>query len=174
MIPDKKNRDMFNVHNLKKRPFVPLLISGVLMWLVSIPVVIALYGNPGSSNEFGDMFGAVNSLFSGLALGGIIYAIIIQRHELILTREELARTAKAQVESARSLEKQLHLQMDSSRLAALTALLNSANEQINQNDRWNEKVNEARYSNIHVIEKRRACEHKIWLLLGKFDRETAA
>jgi hypothetical protein len=28
---------------------------------------------------FGDMFGAVNALFSGLAFAGVIYAIILQR-----------------------------------------------------------------------------------------------
>lgn len=52
---------------------------------------------------FGDMFGAVNALFSGLALAGVIYTILLQRHELALqrkelelTREELARSADAQ------------------------------------------------------------------------------
>lgn len=56
---------------------------------------------------FGDMFGAVNSLFSGLALAGVIYAIILQRQELALqrqelqlTRDELQRAATAQETSA--------------------------------------------------------------------------
>src|SRR5688572_19500767 len=56
---------------------------------------------------FGDMFGAVNSLFSGLALAGVIYAIILQRQELALqrqelelTRDELQRAATAQEVSA--------------------------------------------------------------------------
>ncbi|NQX57523.1 hypothetical protein [Paenibacillus qinlingensis] len=37
----------------------------------------------------GDMFGAINSLFTGLAFAGIIFTIIIQRQELSLQREEL-------------------------------------------------------------------------------------
>lgn len=41
---------------------------------------------------FGDMFGAVNSLFSGLAFAGVIYAILLQRKELELQREELVLT----------------------------------------------------------------------------------
>jgi len=41
---------------------------------------------------FGDMFGAVNALFSGLAFGGVIYAILLQRKELKLQRKELELT----------------------------------------------------------------------------------
>lgn len=41
---------------------------------------------------FGDMFGAVNALFSGLAFGGVIYAILLQRKELALQRHELELT----------------------------------------------------------------------------------
>ena len=41
---------------------------------------------------FGDMFGAVNALFSGLAFAGVIYAIFLQRNELSLQRTELELT----------------------------------------------------------------------------------
>lgn len=41
---------------------------------------------------FGDMFGSVNALFSGLALAGIILTILLQRKELKLQREELRDT----------------------------------------------------------------------------------
>lgn len=47
--------------------------------------------NPG---QFGDMFGAVNALFSGLALGGIVLAILLQREDLKLQRTELELTRK--------------------------------------------------------------------------------
>ena len=41
---------------------------------------------------FGDMFGAVNALFSGLAFAGLIVTLIMQHEELGLQREELAQT----------------------------------------------------------------------------------
>jgi hypothetical protein len=41
---------------------------------------------------FGDKFGAVNSLFSGLAFAGIIFTILLQRKELQLQRDELSST----------------------------------------------------------------------------------
>lgn len=65
---------------------------------------------------FGDMFGAVNSLFSGLALAGIVYAIFlqrrdlkIQRDDLELTRKELERSADAQEYSTQILKRQLEV-----------------------------------------------------------------
>lgn len=42
----------------------------------------------------GDMFGSVNSLFSGLALAGIILTILLQKKELKFQREELKQTRK--------------------------------------------------------------------------------
>ncbi len=40
------------------------------------------------------MFGSVNAIFSGLALAGIIFTILLQRKELILQRNELRETRK--------------------------------------------------------------------------------
>ena len=42
--------------------------------------------------SFGDMFGAINALFSGLALFGIIVSIFIQQKELSLQKDELKDT----------------------------------------------------------------------------------
>ncbi|NVK41434.1 MAG: putative phage abortive infection protein [Oceanospirillaceae bacterium] len=41
---------------------------------------------------FGDMFGSINALFSGLALAGIIFTILLQRMELGYQRNELRET----------------------------------------------------------------------------------
>ncbi len=43
---------------------------------------------------FGDMFGSINALYSGLAFAGIIFTILLQRKELKLQREELSDTRK--------------------------------------------------------------------------------
>ena len=56
--------------------------------------------------EFGDMFGAVNALFSGLAFVGVIIAIMMQSKELELQREELKQTR----EELKGQKEQLELQ----------------------------------------------------------------
>jgi hypothetical protein len=67
----------------------------VLLW-IAIAVVWALSGFLLFSNEhrgtFGDMFGAVNALFTGLAFATLIYTTWMQREELALQRKELSST----------------------------------------------------------------------------------
>ena len=50
---------------------------------------------------FGDSFGVLNSLFSGLAFAGIIVTVLLQKEELKLQRKELARSSLAQDRTAR-------------------------------------------------------------------------
>lgn len=49
---------------------------------------------------FGDVFNSLNALFAGLAFGGVIITIAMQLDELEETREELAKTAVANVKVA--------------------------------------------------------------------------
>lgn len=72
--------------------FLGILGIVILSWLYS-PVIVETFFNVEKGNAqalFGDSFGALNTLFSGLAFLGVIYAIILQQKELSLTRKELA------------------------------------------------------------------------------------
>ena len=80
--------------------------------------------------NYGDMFSTVNSLFSGLALAGIILTILLQRNELSLqrlelknTRLELKRTAVAQENSEKALNRQAENLKISAKLSALNTLV---------------------------------------------------
>lgn len=55
---------------------------------------------------FGDKFGAINSLFSGLAFAGIIFTIILQKKELGLQREELERARRLSEEQMKAVSRQ--------------------------------------------------------------------
>ena len=72
-----------------------LILLSVVVIAVQVIVGFIIYCNlPDWTNrgQFGDMFGAVNTLFSGLAFAGVIYAIFLQRNELELQRDELRLT----------------------------------------------------------------------------------
>lgn len=56
--------------------------------------------------QFGDMFGAVNALFSGLAFAGLIITLILQRRELELQRDELVQTRNEFVEQNKTMKRQ--------------------------------------------------------------------
>ena len=115
-------------------------IAGVILavWLTIGLIPVLFFSDPAARGSFGDMFGAVNALFSGLALAGVVCAILLQREELRLqrqelelTRSELRRTAEAQASSASTLEQQYKLAEKNTKLQALTALLQSCNDRIN-------------------------------------------
>jgi hypothetical protein len=98
--------------------FIGLLLLMAVLWAISGWWINKYYGGDGTlRGTFGDMFGAVNALFSGAALAGIIYSIMLQRKELKDTRAELKRTANAHEETVK--------------LGAYTAMLNAYSQQAN-------------------------------------------
>lgn len=85
---------------------------------------------------FGDSYGAVNSLFSGLAFAGIIYTIILQKKELSLqrdelmqTRIELQRSANAQEKSEKALIQQIDAMSSTAKLNAWKTLVDHYKEE---------------------------------------------
>ncbi len=69
----------------------PILAAVIVVafWLSALWVGHAFFPNWQERGQFGDLFGSVNALFSGLAFAGLIYAILLQRQELSLQRAEL-------------------------------------------------------------------------------------
>ncbi len=70
--------------------FIWVAISAVFIWALSgYAIHYISFGDNETRGTLGDMFGAINALFSGLALGGVIYTILLQRLELELQRDEI-------------------------------------------------------------------------------------
>ena len=61
------------------------------------------------AGTFGDMFGGVNALFSGLAFVGLIYTILVQKEELALQRKAIKDQSMETARSANELENQRKL-----------------------------------------------------------------
>jgi hypothetical protein len=74
--------------NIKWFRPIPTILLVIAIWGIS---GLLLY-NSENRGTFGDMFGAVNALFSGLAFAGVIFAILLQKQELSLQRKELELT----------------------------------------------------------------------------------
>lgn len=74
-------------------------ISVVAIWLISWYLIdkhvtssdTGIATNEAARGVFGDKFGAVNSLFSGLAFTGIIWTLVLQRQDLKRQQREIAR-----------------------------------------------------------------------------------
>ena len=88
-------KDKLNNEDTKSRLWIWIIIAivGVIaMWGLSWWGINKFIDEPTNQGTFGDMFGAVNALFSGLAFAGLIVTLIYQKEELKLQREELRET----------------------------------------------------------------------------------
>lgn len=90
--------------NKKYKPFVISSIVVILLWTVNLLFLYKLDST--ERGTFGDMFGAVNSLFTGLSFAGIIYAMYLQNKELSLQRRELKDTRSVMKEQSDTMKLQ--------------------------------------------------------------------
>lgn len=67
------------------------IVGVILLWVVSWRL-IDNFVPIDERGVFGDKFGAINSLFSGLAFAGLIVTLLFQKQELQLQRKELEHT----------------------------------------------------------------------------------
>ncbi|WP_138223243.1 hypothetical protein [Nibricoccus aquaticus] len=121
--------------NFKTASFIAAAVF--ILWVLIGLLPLLLFDNPTERGTFGDMFGMANALFSGLALAGVVCAILLQREELSLqrrelelTRDELRKTSEAQTSSANSLIEQQKLGERNAQILAYTALLQSYDQRI--------------------------------------------
>lgn len=85
---------MNSVNNIEDKKitikkFIWLIVAVTSVWAISGYLLYPLKQDRGT---IGDMFGAVNALFSGLAFATLIYTMYLQRDELELQRRELKDT----------------------------------------------------------------------------------
>lgn len=128
-----------------------LIVQAVVGYLIYIS-----FGRWEDRSSFGSMFGAVGTIFSGLAFAGVIYAILLQRRdlelqrkELEMTREELKRSAMAQEKSERALVEQAKVMEVTAKLTALNFLAEAYKDRVEflakqgreyhqERNKWNE------------------------------------
>lgn len=96
-----------------KRYYITMFGTVLILWALCWVLLSTFIEAPETRGQFGDMFGAVNALFSGLAFGGIIITILLQKKELRLQRKELKlqrtemqETRKEFIEQNRNLRRQ--------------------------------------------------------------------
>ncbi len=88
-IPSKASEPKWYALTIENKK-LPILLGFAIvgLWLISGIIIIVSVGKWDHRGQLGDLFGAVNALFSGLAFGGIIYTIFLQQKEMKTQSEE--------------------------------------------------------------------------------------
>lgn len=73
---------------LRSNLLCTMLIVVLVLFLANLCMIFLPFSKE-VRGTFGDQFGAVNALFSGLAFTGLIYTIILQRRDLKMQRRDL-------------------------------------------------------------------------------------
>lgn len=72
--------------------FAAVTIIVIALCVAYFFIIRAKISSPEERGTFGDMFGAVGALFSGLAFAGVIVTMLQQKEELELQRQEISQT----------------------------------------------------------------------------------
>lgn len=67
-----------------------------LLWGANWYLLTRFVGSEAGRGQFGDMFGAVNALFTAFAFAGLIYTVLLQRNQLALQQQQNVESGKTQ------------------------------------------------------------------------------
>lgn len=113
-----------------KKYFIIFIITCIVIIAVTVVYGKIVYSKFGeNSDKFGDMFGGLSAVFTGLAFAGVIISILMQMYELELTRTELTKSAEAQNKTQQALNKQLKSMELTTKINILESYKNSQSDE---------------------------------------------
>src|SRR6056300_967506 len=128
------------------------------VWFFSGLAIIYFIEDWGDRGTFGDLFGAVNALFSGLAFAGLLYSllenkrqIMAQQEELMLNRQELLKARKIQEKTEKAIEAQVSQMKNTARLSGLNTLVNYFTAKINDSNSTDDEIQLAKEKRREAI-----------------------
>ncbi len=117
---------------MKLKNFV---ISFIFLWVFSAGVTLS-FGDISKAGTFGDSFGAINSLFSGIALALAIYSMILQQRQNAEFEEKTLATINRQTETIELIKTSLVQQANVARVTALTYLVEREEQRVETLKEW--------------------------------------
>jgi hypothetical protein len=133
----------------------------VSFWILNLTMALFLIKDWAERGQFGDMFGAVNALFSGLAFAGVIFAILLQRQEIDDQRELTARTAQTQEASTTALTEQANMLRLTAQMNGLSTIISNYEDRL---ARHYSSTPEASFELLTDVEKTRFVQTTVMLI----------
>ncbi len=144
--------------NSKNNVLIKLIFVVVTIWGLSAVLIMVFLSEWSDRGTFGDLFGAVNALFSALAFAVLIYTIILQREEIkqnraeiVLNRKELEKSAKLQRKAQEVLIRQVEQTHLSAKMNAMRTLVDYYNNQISNPKSTEEVIERAKQKRKQII-----------------------
>jgi hypothetical protein len=111
--------------------FVTATLTAVLLlWLSTWLAAVYLLPNRGERGQFGDLFGSVNALFSGLAFAGLLITVRLQQQQLSTQQQELKLQREEMASSRKELARQVSAQQALYRATVAQIAVAAANARI--------------------------------------------
>lgn len=137
---------------IKKKHIVLAGVSVVALWGLSW-LMISLWDVPDQAGTFGDMFGAINALFSGLAFAGLIITILLQREDISIQRKLLEEQKEEITLGRLESERQGNIHDEQRKLLNLQRVEGTVMQLVKYLDDLNEELSEYHYQEIGRGEK---------------------
>ena len=148
---------MENTHP-KNTLLIKLILLVIGIWGLSALIIIMTLPSWSYRGTFGDLFGAVNALFSALAFAVLIYTIILQREEIknnrdeiMLHRKELSKNSKQQHKAQEVLVQQVEQTHLSAKMSAMKTLVDYYNNQISNPQNSEDTIKKAKLKRREII-----------------------
>ena len=114
--------------------FVIAIISVAVLWFAYGIIVHQLEPDWQTRGQFGDTFGALNTLFTGWAFVGVLFTLFQQSREIEEGREKIEEQRAIQKKTEEMLLKQVEALSITARVNALTARISGYNVQLTEVD----------------------------------------
>lgn len=113
-----------------------LIIVFIALWLASAAIVPFFAGSLEQAGNFGDSFGGVSALFSGLALALAIYSMVLQQKQAAEFERVTLATLEQQAAAIKLVERSLSEQASTARVAAISALIDREEQRAETLRQW--------------------------------------
>ena len=151
-------KNIMEKENSKNGLLIKLILSVLFIWIVSAVLIMVFLSEWSDRGTFGDLFGAVNALFSALAFAVLIYTIVLQREEIkqnreeiVLNRKELEKSSKLQRKAQEVLIRQVEQTHLSAKMNAMRTLVDYYNNQISNPKSTEEIIEKAKQKRKQII-----------------------
>ena len=152
---------------MKLKKLVILFVAAWFFWAITIP---GLLGDLDRAASFGDSFGGISALFSGLALALAVYSMVLQQRQSAEFERVTLATLEQQAAAIKLIEESLKAQASAAKVGALSTLIDQEVQRIDSLRQWGEAAgDENKYANGIKAAQRRIEDYQAKLKLHAED-----